>query len=284
MLKNTFQHIPGIGNKSEADIWESGIMCWDDFSKSTSGRMPAKKAAKLDHYINESRKHLANGNTPEYFSNLLPARLHWRFFPEFMNSSVYLDIETNGLDSYNGEITTIALYDGTHIFHYTNGYNLDAFKHDIQRYKLIITYNGKSFDIPYIEQFFDIKLSQAHIDLRHILASLGFKGGLKGCEKALGIDRKELDGVDGYLAVLLWNDYLKNNNEKALETLLAYNIEDVLNLDYLMITAYNMKLKETPFQHLQLNTRPVPASPFKPDSATVQKLMNSPAYRSNSWY
>ncbi len=284
MLKNTFQHIPGIGNKSEADIWNSGIMCWDDFTKRVSVKMPAKKTAKICQYIAESQKHLTYNYTPNYFSNLLPSKLHWRFFPEFMDSAVYLDIETDGLDSYNGKITTIALYDGQNIFHYTNGFNLNDFKNDIMKYKLIITYNGKSFDIPFIEQFFEIKITQTHIDLRYILASLGFKGGLKGCEKALGIDRKELDGVDGYLAVLLWEDYIKNKNEKALKTLLAYNIEDVLNLDYLMVTAYNMKVKETPFKTLQLKTRPVPESPFKTDTTTVKRLMNSQKYRSASWY
>jgi len=43
---------------------------------------------------------------------------------------------------------------------------------------------------------------------------------LKFCEKALGLDRGDLDGVDGYFAVLLWRDYQKKHNEKALETLL----------------------------------------------------------------
>jgi len=56
--------------------------------------------------------------------------------------------------------------------------------------------------------------------LRYVLKSLGYSGGLKSCEKALGLDRGDLDGVDGYFAVLLWRDYQKKHNEKALETLL----------------------------------------------------------------
>ena len=81
----------------------------------------------------------------------------------------------------------------------------------------------------------------------HVLRSLGITGGLKGCEKKLGIDRKELDGVDGYFAVLLWREYLKSGNRAALDTLLAYNIEDVVNLETLMVIAYNMNLDATPF-------------------------------------
>ena len=55
------------------------------------------------------------------------------------------------------------------------------------------------------------------------------KGGLKIVEQLLGINRK-LTEVDGYRAVLLWYDYVNNDNRKALQTLLAYNEEDVVNL------------------------------------------------------
>jgi uncharacterized protein YprB with RNaseH-like and TPR domain len=80
-----------------------------------------------------------------------------------------------------------------------------------------------------------------------VLASLGYKGGLKGCERQLGLTREGLEEVDGFFAVLLWKDFKKNKNHKALETLLAYNIQDVVNLEALMIKAYNKKLKDTPF-------------------------------------
>ena len=55
------------------------------------------------------------------------------------------------------------------------------------------------------------------------------KGGLKAVEKKLGINRK-LKGVDGCMAVQLWYDYVNNNDEAALQTLLDYNEEDVVNL------------------------------------------------------
>ncbi|MBW1642466.1 MAG: ribonuclease H-like domain-containing protein, partial [Deltaproteobacteria bacterium] len=95
--------------------------------------------------------------------------------------------------------------------------------------------------IPFIENQFGLKLDHSHIDLRYVLVGLGFSGGLKGCERQLGINRGDLSGVDWYFAVLLWNDYIRNNNKRALETLLAYNIEDVVNLEKLMVISYNMK-------------------------------------------
>ncbi|HLC16486.1 MAG TPA: ribonuclease H-like domain-containing protein, partial [Thermodesulfovibrionia bacterium] len=162
---------------------------------------------------------------------------------------------------------------GTDVSYYVKGQNLEDFRHDIQRYKVIISYNGKSFDIPFIERYFGIRLNHAHIDLRHILASLGYRGGLKGCEMALGIDRGDLTGVDGYFAVLLWELYQQTGSKRALETLLAYNIEDVLNLETLMVTAYNIKLKDTPFyERCKLDMPFVPKNPLQADKEIIQSI------------
>jgi uncharacterized protein YprB with RNaseH-like and TPR domain len=90
-------------------------------------------------------------------------------------------------------------------------------------------------------------MDHVHIDLRYVLASLGYRGGLKGCERMLGIDRGDLEGIDGYFAVLLWDDFKRKGNQKALDTLLAYNTLDVVNLETLMVAAYNGKLTDTPF-------------------------------------
>ncbi|WP_022668446.1 ribonuclease H-like domain-containing protein [Desulfospira joergensenii] len=270
MLKNSFQHIPGIGAKTEEQIWDCGIRTWQDVLKGDHPGISSQRLANIREHIQDSLENLDN---PIYFSDLLPAREHWRLFPEFRNSMAYLDIETTGLDMWGAEITTIALYDGKKISYYVQGRNLNDFKEDIQNYNIIVTYNGKIFDQPFIEKYFSTKLDQAHIDLRYILKSLGYSGGLKRCEKALGLDRGDLDGVDGYFAVLLWQEYQQNGNEKALETLLAYNIEDVVNLETLMVLAYNMKMKSLPFFHtLELPMPMVPKIPFLPDSKTIHQI------------
>ena len=77
----------------------------------------------------------------------------------------------------------------------------------------------------------------------------------------MDLDRGELKDVDGYTAVLLWTDYTRRGNTRALEKLLAYNTEEVINLEVLMVMAYNMPVAQTPFDHLQLN---MPASPQMP--------------------
>ena len=285
MLQNTFIHIQSIGAFTEQKLWESGLRDWDTFSDDISIPLSGKRKYLLKEAIGESKRHLYQDN-PGYFSKLLASNQSWRFFPEFRESTVYLDIETTGLDRYFNDITTIALYDGHEIKTYVHGQNLDDFIEDIQKYKVIVTYNGKSFDIPFIENYFNIRLDHAQIDLRYILHSLGFRGGLKGCERQLDMDRGDLRDVDGFFAVLLWDEYIKTKNQQTLNTLLAYNIQDTVTLENLMVTAYNMKLKDTPFYETHLIEDPTPpVNPFRVDLATVDKIKNSSQYwQSQQWY
>jgi hypothetical protein len=91
-----------------------------------------------------------------------------------------------------------------------------------------------------------------------VLSSLGYRGGLKRCERQLGLARQGVEDIDGLFAVLLWNDYVENPNPRALETLLAYNTVDVVNLETLLYLAFNLKLKETPFARIHKLTVPPP--------------------------
>ena len=112
------------------------------------------------------------------------------------------------------------------------------------------------------------------------------RGGLKGCERQLGMNRGDLSDIDGFFAVLLWDEFQRTGDHKVLETLLAYNIQDTINLENLMVTAYNMKLKDTPFYNTHLIAdSPPPVNPFSVDLDTVDKVKRSPQYwQSQQWY
>ncbi len=278
-------HIQSIGQVTEQRLWEAGLSDWDAFGDGISIPLSGKRKYFLQKGIEESRLHL-HQNNPGYFSRFLPAKQAWRFFPEFRNSTVYLDIETTGLDRQYESITTIALYDGREIKTYVQGRNLDDFIDEIYKYKVIVTYNGKCFDIPFIESFFDIRLNQAQIDLRYVLYSLGFRGGLKRCERQLGLDRGDLRDIDGFLAVLLWDEFAKTESRQTLETLLAYNVQDAITLETLMVTAYNLKLKETPFyNNLLIEASRPPVNPFRADPATIDRIKSRwQNWSSGQWY
>ena len=271
MLKHTFCHVPGIGLKTERRLWDNGVLDWD--TPLGHVRLKRTSAEAIDALLDASREKLSLGE-PAFFSELLPPKESWRIFPDFRDSVAYIDIETNGYMGPYGYITAISLYDGKKIRYYVKGENLDRFMKDIMEYKVLVTYNGKCFDIPFIESHLGVRLPHAHIDLMYVLRDLGFKGGLKGCEKMIGIDRGGLDGVDGYFAVLLWKEYKRSRNPKVMETLLAYNIQDVVNLEPLMVTAHNMKLEQTPFcsgRRIDLPAPPLEL-PFKPDLETIEKI------------
>jgi len=275
MLESTFLHMPGIGQRTERRLWREGVLHWRDACAGGAGAarcLSRHRAAEVSRHAAESLERLAAGDV-RYFSDHLPSREHWRLFPEFRHCVAYVDIETTGLGAPGDYITTIALYDGRSVRHYVRGHNLEGFADDVRRYDVIVTYNGKTFDVPWLRQAFGIPMDQAHVDLRYVLHSLGYKGGLKGCERQLGLERGELEGIDGYFAVLLWRDFQRSADPRALETLLAYNVQDVLNLETLMVRAYNMKLRETgcpAARELALDS--APANPFRPDRATVERI------------
>lgn len=273
MLLHTFCHIPGIGLKTEHKLWAAGIATWDDWRDPSPVRLSAICRADAARMLARSQAALADN--PAFFTENLASTEPWRIFPYFRSKTVYLDIETTGLDD-GAEVTAIALYDGREIFTYVNGINLEDFVDDIRQYQVIVTYNGKSFDIPFLERYFRIRLDQAQIDLRHVLARLGFKGGLKGCEKQLGLNRGALDGVDGYFAVLLWNRYRTYNDRQALATLIAYNVEDTVNLERLMVEAYNRNILATPFGDRLLLPFPAPpANPYQADLDCIERIKRS---------
>jgi uncharacterized protein YprB with RNaseH-like and TPR domain len=98
----------------------------------------------------------------------------------------------------------------------------------------IYTYNGSRFDLPFIQGRLNLDLRRqfAHTDLMYKCWLRNLKGGLKVVEARLGIERR-LQDMNGFMAVRLWWDYVNDNDTQALQRLLEYNREDVVNLHIL---------------------------------------------------
>lgn len=253
MLRNTFCHIPRIGAKTERNLWAAGVMSWDCSLPAKGINLARATRESWHQHMQESLGNHASRN-PRYFEENLPTNQHWRLYGDFQDSCAFVDIETTGLTAWD-EITTAVLYDGRSIRCYVHGDNLGRFPADLQDYALLVTYNGKGFDLPFLERYSGVRLPQAHIDLRYPLWTLGLKGGLKGCERQAGLARPPgLENVDGLVAVLLWKEYRDRKSAKALETLLAYNVQDTLSLHALMVHAHNEKAKDDPVRR-----QPLPA-------------------------
>ena len=233
MLKKTFCHVKGITRAIEKIIWDNGIESWDDFlAKSQEIKhLPESKRKEIEEELNLSQKALNEGNL-QYFKSLLNPKEHWRLANH--GKIAFVDIETTGLSKFDDEITLLGIYDGTESNIYVNGKNLADAKEKLKEFDIVVTFNGKQFDIPFIEQYFSHTYNFIHLDLRYMLKELGLQGGLKKIEKELGIIRNaEVAGIDGFEAISLWNEY-KKGDQKALEKLVKYNEEDIINLKTLL--------------------------------------------------
>lgn len=275
MLRHTFCHLPGVGGKSERRLWDAGLTTWEHAlapSASAARRLPAAA-------LHASAQRHADADAG-WFAERLPAAEAWRLYADFRDHCAFVDIETTGM--YDSDhITTIALYDGRTIRTYVHGENLHDFCRDVQAYRLLVTYNGKTFDVPFLERCLGSTLPRAHVDLRYILAALGHRGGLKACERQLGVSRAGLEEVDGMMAVLLWREYRRRGDARALETLLAYNVQDTVNLEALMAYAYNRKLAAlgVPFADgCRLHEPAATANPYRADADTIARVI-----RANPW-
>ena len=183
-----------------------------------------------------------------FFKPHLPPNESWRLYSEFADRALFLDIETTGLSGEYDDVTVIgALGDGK-LALFIKGINLDEFPAYVARFPLLVSYNGSQFDVPFLRAHFPhARLDQAHIDLRFVLASLGYKGGLKAVEGRLGLRRDpSIQGVDGFEAVRLWHRY-RRGDRSALEKLILYNVTDVANLVELADTAVELKLGRLSF-------------------------------------
>jgi uncharacterized protein len=240
MLRHTFQHIPGLGERRERALWRRGISTWDDLlaAPQRSG-LPVTVLHDAQAIIQLSQEALRQGNI-YFFAQLLPAREHWRLYGDFPDATAYLDIETGPLGDGRQGITVIGLFDGREFRSFVQGHNLHTFEDYLRRYDLLVTFNGKTFDLPLIERDLGIPIYQAQIDMKVFLHRLGYHGGLKRIERQWGIIREDdIAGLTGFDAVLLWARY-RRGDPQALQRLLAYNRADVVNLEALLKRGYEL--------------------------------------------
>jgi uncharacterized protein YprB with RNaseH-like and TPR domain len=281
MLTRTFLHIPGVGPKRERSIWGDGILSWEhmlaDRDLFDDGPPPAMEQA-----ITLSRQKLVDGDA-RWFEHSLGAADAWRLAADFDDGRIaYLDIETDGGESTQwqegedapGGTTVCAVWDGIEARVFLRNRDLDSLPQYLAKYKVLCTFNGKSFDIPYLEGRFGKEFfAGAHLDLRPITAQVGLTGGLKKIEKQIGIERPaSIRRYTGYDAVKLWGAFRRGRKD-ALEPLARYNLADAVNLQAVLRVGYNWAVAqdELPFRRLD------PASPELVAEATekgIRELMS----------
>ncbi len=148
----------------------------------------------------------------------------------------YLDIETTGMSWKHEEVTVVGLAieqgQAMKVIQLV-GEAISAARliESLRGVERIYTYNGSRFDLPFLRRRLGVNLETvfAHRDLMYDCWKHKLKGGLKKVEQTLGIARAT-QGIDGWMAVRLWWNYVNNQDRQSLRTLLEYNREDVINL------------------------------------------------------
>ncbi|MHB1457463.1 MAG: ribonuclease H-like domain-containing protein [Armatimonadota bacterium] len=236
MLKSTFIHVPGIGYATERKIWEMGAGNWEQYLECHNDlNLSTGKKSLIRPIVEQSIMELERGNDL-YFAEMLPSKDHWRALEHFggQGEIAYLDIETTGCN-YDDAITVIGYYDGIEMKSFVKGINMDDFPSAVSNARMLITFFGSGFDIPFLRRRFpQLKLNQLHVDLCYLFRRIGHTGGLKHIEGTFGICRTpETDGLGGMDAVYMWDQYIRGDKD-ALDLLLLYNKEDVMNMETLL--------------------------------------------------
>ncbi len=167
-----------------------------------------------------------------------------------ISKTVFLDTETTGLAGGAG---TYVFLVGVGYFerdqfcvrqYFMRDYNeeralLSALNDLLANFKAVVTYNGKTFDLPLMESRYimsGIKMSLKnpyHFDLLYPARRL-WKRRLENCSLStverdiLGVIRD--DDVPGYLIPEIYFRYLRTKDARALKQVFEHNLQDILSL------------------------------------------------------
>lgn len=224
MIRNSFIFLDKISHKTEQNIWKQGIREWNDFIEAEKIKgISKKRKKKFDLHLLEARQKLLQDDA-EYLANLFPSNEHWRLYKQFKDETIFLDIE--------GNVSVIGLFDGYETKTMVRGFNFDKrlLEKEISKYKMVVTFNGSSFDLPAIKRYFNFDFKIPHVDLRFVCQKIGLTGGLEHIERKLKIKRPKETFKDEIDIAFLWRRWRMTGNRKYIELLVQYNEEDIVNL------------------------------------------------------
>jgi len=243
MLNRSFIFAKGVTEELERALWARGVASWEVLRAhpgEAAEVIGLSKAQKLVEAVAEAQHARDQGDLAWFRANW-PKHEIWRLWQGLCppEQVALIDIETTGLTPGYDQITVIGLADSNGSRAFVAGKPqpgddlLTAFTEIIRPYRLLVTFNGTQFDVPFIEKHFrdaNFRFEMPHFDLLPPARSIGMNGGLKDMEKQLGIVRSaDIKDMRGMEAIQLWGQW-KNGDIAAYRKLTAYCKADCVNL------------------------------------------------------
>lgn len=246
-IQSTFIHLDKLGVHKEKELWSKNIFSWEDYQLNIekTNLFFEDKDSILYSSINALKE-----KDIDYFSKKIKKSEYYRLAISFPKDVLFLDIETTGLSQYYDHITMIGWSINNHYDYYINGItDITNFIDVVKRAKIIVTFNGSIFDIPFIKKFFPhINFPLCHIDLRFFSKRFNLSGGQKVIEERIKFKRpKSLQNTDGYIATILWDEY-KWGKKSSLEKLIAYNFADIEGMKAILDYCIKENFKKLQFK------------------------------------
>lgn len=235
--------LDGISHESEIAFRRDGFLTWDMLANDADDVFSPKKACKVKSCAEVLHRASRLGMV-DVLVNHLPTGHKVRALHDMVDDALFFDIETDGMGCGAGITTISSLYRGE-VRSFVRGENLSEFLDYWAKAKLVVSFNGKCFDVPIVMKHFGISVVPAQVDLMFESRHYGYRGGLKEVEKQTGFKRSDSEGMRGDDAIALWREWSLNGDRSALDLLIAYNVEDVLSLEHLYKVILKHSLENT---------------------------------------
>ena len=251
-LNNNLKLLPKIGLKTEQNLKNKGYTTIQSLTNHDKYADVASKFIKtIDDLTYIDLINLLDNNkyTKQCRNNILKSislidKENFKF----------MDIETKGLSNVPIILIGVAEIKNDNIIvsqYFLRDYSeeasiIDAYLNHLDDDSVHVTFNGKTFDIPFIKNRckynrIDANLDLAHIDLRYFAKDL-WGNNLVNCklqtiEKEL-FDIKRVGDVPGQYIPQYWDTYIDKNNIGPVVPIIQHNGQDIISLAYFLDKMY----------------------------------------------